>query len=513
MYAALEARGLSKSFGSQSALTDVDLIIQPAEIHALLGQNGSGKSTLVKILSGYHTADSGASISLHGEAMHLPISHKKLKEHRVAFVHQDLALAENLSVWENLFIDRFDNRATFVLNERTYRRRARRLLERFGLAIDPQQPVSQLSDIERAELAIVRAFGDDEAPLSSGLIVLDEPTVYLPAGEVDRLFDLLRRVTDNGTAIIYVSHKLSEVLKIANRVTVLRDGRVAGTASTDGLGEDALIEMILGRSVDRTRPRQRSVERGEDAHHFAVEGLSTARCTDVSLTLGPGEVVGVTGLVGAGHEDLPYALFGAIAAQGSLTLADGQVVDLASNFPQRAVRNGIALVPANRLRDAVAAKLTVAENFAILNLPRFQRRAKLNLDALQAWVQSALVTADVRPGDPLLPLSALSGGNQQKVVLGRWIESTPRLLLLHEPTQGIDVGAKQEVYQALRRATASGTAVLLVSSEYDELASQCVRVVVFGHGRIADVLSGHDLTGDEIEAACLRAADDVGGAQ
>lgn len=508
----MEARGLSKSFGSQSALIDVDLTVEPGEIHALLGQNGSGKSTLVKILSGYHTPESGASIRLHGEEVHLPISHKKLKEHRVAFVHQDLALAENLSVWENLFIDSFDKRATFALKEHAYRDRASRLLERFGLAIDPQQPVSQLSDIERAELAILRAFGDDDAPTSAGLIVLDEPTVYLPAREVDRLFDLLRRVSDSGTAIIYVSHKLSEILKIADRVTVLRDGRVSGNASTDGLREEALIEMILGRSINRTAPGRGSLDRGEAAQQFVVDGLSTARCTDVRLTLEPGEVVGVTGLVGAGHEDLPYALFGAIPAQGSMALPNGKTVDLASNSPQRAVRDGLALVPANRLRDAVAAKLTVAENFAILSLLRFQKRAKLDLAALQAWVQSALVTADVRPGEPQLPLSALSGGNQQKVVLGRWIESGPRLLLLHEPTQGVDVGAKQEVYQALRRATATGTAVLLVSSEYDELASQCARVVVLGQGRVADVLSGHDLTGDDIEAACLRAADNVGSA-
>jgi ribose transport system ATP-binding protein len=498
----LELRQLSKTFGGARALDDVSLSIRPGEVHGLLGENGSGKSTLIKILNGFHAPDSGGELEVGGEPVKLPLRPGQFRELGLSFVHQDLGLVLDLSVVENLRVAQVVARSGVRIDWRDEYRKARETFERYGLSIDPAQRVDALSETGRALLAIVRAVEEIRLAQAAhartgGLLVLDEPTVFLPRDGVEQLFSIIRGIVASGDAsVLFVSHDLDEVRQITDRVTVLRDGRLQGTLVTAEASDQDLVEMIVGRRLAELGAPEHAPAGGEPG--LVATNVAGGSVEHVDLTVNRGETVGLTGLRGAGWEDLPYLLFGGRPARsGTLSAGDTQH-ELPSLTPTQAVELGLALLPADRQRDASVPGLTLGENVMLQVLDRYGSRTGLRLGALNAGARAKLEELDVRPPEPHAAFGSLSGGNQQKAVLAKWLQSEPDVLLLHEPTQGVDIGARQHIFGILRDVAASGTSIVCSSSDFEQLAAVCDRVLVFGRGRVVSELRGDDVTKERI---------------
>lgn len=506
----LEVRGLSKTFGRTRALRDVDLTVEHGEIHGLLGQNGSGKSTLIKILSGYHAPNPGGELYVDGQRVELPLPPGEFRRLGIAFVHQDLGLVDSLSVLHNLRVGGYQPTRFRTISWRHERKVVRAMLDRFGLGFDPEQKVGTLRDVDRALLAIVRAVAAIDAAGERGLLVLDEPTVYLPRDSVDRLFEAMREIASTGKGILFVSHQLAEVKAITSRVTVLRDGAVAGQRRTDLVEEDELVDLIVGRKVGTLYPDQEPTSLGATA--LSIHNLSGGLVADVSFDLRRGEILGVTGLVGMGFEDIPYLIYGAESpTAGTIRGAWGEA-EANTSSPVVSLERGLVLVPANRLRDGVAPALTVAENVAQPILPEQSKGRVLQLRRIRDRVRDILRSFGVQPPDPNAEMSRLSGGNQQKALIGKWLQTAPPVLLLHEPTQGVDVGARKQIFRYISDAATRGAGVLISSSEQEDLAHLCDRVLVFRDGVVISELIGEQLTVDRILEASYRGARSPSGA-
>jgi ribose transport system ATP-binding protein len=492
-------RGLVKSFGGTHALRGVDLDVLPGEVHGLLGENGSGKSTLIKVLAGFHEPDAG-ELRFDGEPVRLPLHPGQFRELGMAFVHQDLGLVETLSVLENLRVAEIaGSRSRFGISWRRERARARETFDRYGIELDPRALVGALKPVERALLAIVRALEEIRAVgRGQGLLVLDEPTVFLPKEGVERLFQLVRDAAAAGASILFVSHDLDEVREITDRVTVLRDGSLVGTVDTAGTTETQFVEMIIGRSLAALGDVEH-VDLSAKQVGVSVEGLTGHTVRDVSFAMHEGEVVGLTGLIGSGFEEVPYLLYGARqAAAGTLTIG-GVPVDVTRLTPPAAVAARLALIPADRKNDGSVQSLPVGENVALSVLDRYSNGVSLERRRMRRETALLLQEFDVRPPDPTLTYGSLSGGNQQKALLAKWFQTDPRLLLVDEPTQGVDVGARQQIFTLIREAAQErGMHVLCASSDYEQLALLCDRVIVFGRGRVWRELVGGDVTKERI---------------
>jgi ribose transport system ATP-binding protein len=493
----LEVLGLSKTFPGQRALDDVDLSVDRAEIHALLGQNGSGKSTLIKVLAGYHAPDPGAAIHVEGERLRTGVPGAG-HELGLRFVHQDLGLVPTLNVIDNLALSRGYRTARFGRIRWTAEAaRAAIATADIGLDVDPFAPVQSLTHTQRACLAVSRAVHDDEQ--ATKILVLDEPTAALPADEVEHLFGLLRRLRDRGVAILLVSHHLDEVLAIADRVTVLRDGRRTATVARAGLGHDKLVELIVGRAVQAAAPRPSLGAEGRTVC-LRARGVAGGAVREVSLEVARGEVVGIAGLDGSGRE----AVIPLLTGQGHRDAGTVEVGSrpVPSGSPVGALQAGMAFVPAERGRLGVFASMSLRENLTIGRLRHLRRFGRIRRDAERAdavdWIERLQI---VTPGTEA-PVAALSGGNQQKVVLARSLRLGPSVLLLDEPTQGVDVGARSEVHRIIERAVAGGMAVLIASTDSDELVRLSDRVLVMQGGLVVRTLHrDHDLTVDELDHA------------
>ncbi|HEX5145461.1 MAG TPA: sugar ABC transporter ATP-binding protein [Conexibacter sp.] len=515
----LELRGLSKAFGGARALDGVDLTIAQGEVHGLLGENGSGKSTLIKVLAGFHVPD-GGELSVHGSAVELPLQPGRFRELGFDFVHQDLGLITTLSVVENLRIGQIaSSDQRFHISWREERRRARKLFADYGFSLDPGAQVSELRPVEQALLAIVRAIdnlrnrlGEGEEA-SKGLLILDEPTVFLPKSGTDQLFGLVREIVAGGSSVLFVSHHLDEVLEITDRITVLRDGRVVGTAITRQTDEGRLVEMIIGRALGILEPSGHDLS--DKPVVAEIEHARGGLLEEASVSVREGEIVGLTGLVGSGFEDMPYVLFGAWSAEsGKLTL-HGTEHDLRKMAPWKAIRSGMALVPADRQRDASLPTLSITDNMTVNMLPRFYKKGLLRRREMHRATERLMTDFDVRPAMARLEYGSLSGGNQQKVLLAKWLDGRPKLLLLHEPTQGVDVGAREAIFNLIRDAAAEGMAVICASADYEQLAAICDRVFVLNRGVVTAELTGGEVTKERIteraynSGAADRAALDV----
>ena len=495
----LELRGLSKSFGGTRALRSVDLSVLPGEVHGLLGENGSGKSTLIKVLAGFHEPDEG-ELLIDGEDVRLPLPPGQFRELGMSFVHQDLGLVEQLSVLENLRVaDIAASRSRWLIPWRRERRRARETFERYGVRIDPAAMVGELKPVERALLAIVRALEEIRAVgRGQGLLVLDEPTVFLPREGVERLFALVRDAAATGASILFVSHDLDEVREITDRVTVLRDGALVGTVDTRTTSETTFVQMIVGRQL-AALPDVEHADLSGGQVGVSVRGLTGASVTGISFDMHEGEIVGLTGLLGSGFEEVPYLLYGARPASAGQLALDGRTIDVTRLTPAAATRSGLALIPADRKTDGSVGSLPVVENMALVMLDRYFNGFALERRRMRRETAAVMRTFDVRPNDPGLPYGALSGGNQQKALLAKWFQTEPRLLLLDEPTQGVDVGARQQIFELIRAAVEErGLHVLCASSDYEQLALLCGRVIVFGRGRVWRELVGDDVTKERI---------------
>ena len=527
----LEVRNISKTFGATRALRHVDFHIDAGEVFAVLGQNGSGKSTLVKILSGFHEPDPGGEIFFDGEPMPVPLPAGLARERGLGFVYQDLGLVPGMTVLENLTIAaRSASRGAGNLRPIAWRREqraARQVLRRYGLNLDPSMRVFELPLIDRALLAIARAAEELQdfrarTGQSRSLLVLDEPTVFLSGNELTFLFDLIRIVTANGASVMFISHDLEAVRAIADRFVVLRDGAVAGTGTVADTTEDEMIDMIVGSARERfERSALHTAEaaaaagappdqRIRDTELLAVEGLAGGTVRELSFRVNEGEIIGLAGVTGSGTEDAPYLLFGG-TADGTARPSAGKVRIGGREYRARdltsaqAISAGLALVPANRPRDGAVANLSVADNIFMLVYGSYFSRGLMSRRAMMSAARDRAGLYDIRPPDPSRLVSQLSGGNQQKTVLAKWMESRPRILLLHEPTQGVDVGARTEIRALVKDACLDrGMGVVWVGTDFEELAEMCDQVLVLGGGRVVKSIRGDELTKSAIDEAVLR---------
>ncbi|MEM7524443.1 MAG: sugar ABC transporter ATP-binding protein [Pseudomonadota bacterium] len=477
--------GVKKHFGGTYALRDVSLSVERGEIVALLGENGAGKSTLIKILGGIHKAD-GGRVLIDGQ----------LYEHRpggfgerqsVAFIHQDLGMIEWMTVAENMALALGYARRRGLIGWASVERFAADALAKVDCDIDPTIRVQDLSRTDKSLVAIARALAVD-----CDFLVLDEPTASLPADEVERLFDALRPLRAQGVGMIYVSHRLDEIFRIADRVAVLRDGELVGMRRTEHTTAEELVYLIVGRKTRQVM--KPSAALGEPI--LAVSGLEVAAAGPVDFELRRNEIVGLVGLRGAGHEGVSRALFGAEPFSGSVAL-HGDAPDLTS--PRTALASGVGLVARDRTEESVAFSLTIREN-TFLNPAAVGRSLLSFLGPRREAALAEAIGDDVAlsPNDQSMAIESLSGGNQQKVVIGRWLATRRTLLICEDPTAGVDVGAKAEIYALLNRAMADGVGVIVVSTDFEEVATICHRAIVFSQGAIIGELSGAELTTENL---------------
>lgn len=492
---AVQLRGFSKTFGTQTVLHDVDLDVAAGEIVGVVGQNGCGKSTLIKLLAGYHDPDPGAELRVAGVEERLPLSLASRKRLGLAFVHQDLGLVADATVVENMRIGRYRSSLGWRVSWRREERLCLEALERFHVDVRPGALVSSLREVDRAMVAIVRALDELEEGRHR-LLVLDEPTSYLPRQDVAKLFETVRSVAAAGVGVIFVSHRLEEILELSDRVVALREGRIVAEMERAALTEEALVAQIVGAPLSRLYPDEPHEPSSERV--LAVRELAGAGLRPMSFDLHAGEILGLTGLVGMGHTDVPYLLFGARpAAGGTLAIGDARLA-AARVTPRQAMAHGLALVPADRAHDGSWGSATVRENITLPGLRCYFRSGRLRR-ARELRRTTELVHAyDVRPADTERAFAALSGGNQQKALLAKWIELAPRVLLLDEPCQGVDIGARARIFRVMREIADEGTAVVVASVEAEDLAHMCDRVLVFRDGAVAEELSGASLTVNRI---------------
>ena len=498
----ISVRNISKTFTGKQVLRGFNLDVMPGEVHGLVGQNGSGKSTLIKILAGFHAPDSSpdASVTVNGRPVALPLKAGESTRLGLAFVHQDLGLIDDATVLENLRVRRYALAPGWRIPWRRERQYVRRILDDFGLDIDPTAQVSTLRQADKAQIAILRAY-DQLGEVERGLLVLDEPTPYLPRDGVEKVFQTVRDVAARKFGVLFVSHRLEEVFELTDTVTILRDGAIVDTAPTHSLDEQKLIDRILGFSLAQLYPEPHVARKDR---MFSVEHVSGDSVQDVSFEIHRGEILGVTGLLGMGWDRLPYLLFGAErATSGTLRLNDKEI-RLDGLQPRAAIKLGLAFLPANRLVDGSLQTATVTENLTLANLGSFFAHGLLRLGAERRTVDRLLVEYDVRPPESGRVFSTLSGGNQQKVLIAKWFETRPDVLLLHEPTQGVDVGARAQIFRRIRDAAAQGAAVLLATSEYEDLPNLCDRVIVMRSGRAIAELHGAALTTERIVEQSFR---------
>ena len=478
---ALQIDHLSKTFPGTRALRDVSFAIEPGQIHALLGGNGSGKSTLIKILAGVYHGDPGGSITVQGTEM--ASDHTTPDQARAVglrFVHQNPAVFPALTVAENIAIGSgFDTTRAGSIRWRELHRRTQRLLERFDIEARPDTQVSTLRPAERAMVAIARALSDQEDE-ETGVLVLDEPTASLPRAEVVRLMGALTRYAANGQTILFVSHRLDEVIESADRATVLRDGQLAGTLAGEDITEPNLIQLIAGRALDRVFPDMPEVRTDEVA--LEVQGLGGGPLRDVNFRLRKGEVLGIAGLLGSGRSELLKMIFGAYPIRSGTVKIEGRPVHF--RHIGEAMRAGVAYVPEDRGGEAVFLDMTLSENLSAALLSRYWQGFRLRHRRADADARATISQFFIRASSEQQGMSTLSGGNQQKVILARWLQRKPTILLLDEPTHGVDVNARAEIYAIVSEAVSSGCSVLLVTSDFEELARVSDRVIVLAQGRI-----------------------------
>jgi ABC-type sugar transport system ATPase subunit len=495
----LQLEKISKAFPGVRALNAVDFEVQSGEVHALLGENGAGKSTLIKIVSGVYQPDSG-NINLAGHAQHFA-SPTAAQQAGIATIYQELLLFPELSVAENIFIGHAPRGRLRMIDWQAMRQRAADILASLDIHdLDVARPVGALSVANRQRVEIAKALSHN-----ARILIMDEPTAALTGADVGHLFRIVRLLRERGVGIIYISHRLEEIFQLADRVTVLRDGEYVGTKNVAETSQDDLISMMVGRIIDNLFPKL-DASIGEPV--LEVKNLSRRPTThNVSLQLRAGEIVGLAGLVGAGRSELAQVIFGITPAESGAILLDAQPVTI--NHPGRAKTLGIAYVPEDRGSQGLIRPMKLRENVSLAVLKQLLRGWFIDRKAETALAKDSIKQFNIRAHSTEQVVNKLSGGNQQKVVLGKWLASNPRVLIMDEPTRGIDVGAKAEIHRLMSQLAQQGLAILMISSELPEIMGMSDRILVMREGRIVAEFSRAQASQEQIAAAMMSATDDA----
>lgn len=499
--AGLVVSGINKTFAGTRALQDVSARFAAGSITALLGQNGSGKSTLIKILAGFYKPDPGeGSVKINGDYLDLPADPKRVEAAGIRFLHQDLGLVTEMSVVDNFaFVNGYSTGRAARISRSTMTERVQASLDRLGVKVNPWAKVADLTPTERTMIAIARAFAADIHGTELRVLVLDEPTAALPAHEVETVFAALRQVREAGCAVIFVSHRIDEVMQICDQLVILRDGKLIEQRAMAGLRAEELVALIIGKSVVRSYPPRTS---GPGEVAISARGLCGFRLDDVDISVRSGEIVGVTGLLGCGRSELARLLSGAQTPKSGEISLQGRAVRFPT--PRDAVRAGVTHVPQERRRDGCIPAMNVRENLTLSGIGPFWRGGILRRSLEDRMTKEIIQNYDVRPANGEALMSGLSGGNQQKAILGKWTRLRPRVLILDEPTQGVDIGAKHEIGQIIRDLADEGVAVVVGSSDFDELVPICDRVLVLDRGHIVADVSAAELTVGRLTMLCAR---------
>lgn len=477
----LEMRNIAKAFGKFYALKGVDLTVYPSENHALMGENGAGKSTLMKVLAGAYTATSG-EILIDGKPFHIRTKKDALSA-GITLIYQEMQLAPNLSVAENISLGSELSHGGLVQRKEMLVQ-AQKVIDRLGAQFNASDKVMTLTIAEQQQVEIARALHRN-----SRILVMDEPTAALSSRETHRLFELIMRLRDEGMAIIYISHRMAEVYELSDRVSVLRDGQYVGSLTRDNLNAGELVRMMVGRPLSDLFNKERDIPLGKarlNVHHLTDGG----KVQPSSLLVRSGKIVGLAGLVGAGRSELAQLIFGVRKATGGMIEVDGEPVVIHS--PREAIDLGIGFLTENRKEQGLFLEMAAAENITMATLERDARwEAQTISDDAIKLLNIRVPHAQVRAG-------GLSGGNQQKMLISRWVAIGPRILLLDEPTRGVDVGAKSEIYRIMNEMARKGVAILMISSELPEIVGMSDRVYVMHEGSIAGELNGKNITQENI---------------
>jgi ribose transport system ATP-binding protein len=484
----LELRGISKAFPGVKALDDVSFGVWPGEVHMLLGENGAGKSTLMKVLCGAYRADAGEFFH-RGEKVAINSS-SDAQRLGIAVIFQEFSLVPYLDIAQNVFLGREPmGRIPGTIDRRGLLREARRVLESIGFDIDPTIPVAKLGVAQQQMVEIAKAVSQN-----ARILVMDEPTAALSDRETELLFELIRKLKADGVAIIYISHRMAEVFALGDRITVLRDGRRVGEVDPARATPDELVRMMVGRNVDMSYPRHFVEEPGQVL--LEVKGLSAPTgISDIDLVVREGEVVGLCGLVGSGRTEVVRAIFGADPASAGRIIFDGREK---SGGPDEAARLGLALIPESRKAEGLALARSVGDNLVVSALRKLFPSGLFQPRRVQGVSSDLIAKLRIATPSARQTVALLSGGNQQKVVIGKWLAAGAKLFIFDEPTRGIDVGAKAEIFALIDRLVADGAAALMISSEQAEICHVCDRAYVMREGRVAGELSRAELTEENI---------------
>jgi ribose transport system ATP-binding protein len=483
----VEMRKISKAFPGVLALDEVDFNCTPGEVHAIVGENGAGKSTLMKVLAGVYRPD-GGNVLLRGKEISLS-SPKEAQTLGISIIYQEFNLIPELTVAENIFLGREPRRRLGFIDSSILRRRSRELLSDLGVEIDLQARVADLGVAQQQMIEIAKALS-----LNADIIMMDEPSAVVSGKELESLFRIIRSLKENGRAIVYISHRIDEIFQIADRATVLKDGKLVGTVRTEDIDKPTIVSMMVGRSLSETFPAR---EGGERREVLSLEKVCREDLLkDISLKVYTGEILGVAGLVGAGRTELARAIFGADPIDRGTVVLNGKEIRRAN--PKSSITEGVGFVTENRAKDGLVHSLSVRKNLTLTILDRmrswfFVREGKEKDYSNKCVEEFGIVAPSVEQ-----EVQYLSGGNQQKVILAKWISIKPDLLILDEPTRGIDVGAKAEIYHLMRRLARQGTAIIMISSELPEIIGMSDRILVMHDGSVMGELSPLEATEERI---------------
>lgn len=491
----LNCKGISKSFGGVHALKNVDLRVQRGEVHCLAGENGCGKSTIIKAISGFQPQDSG-TIEFNG-TVYNALSPVVSIDLGIQVIYQDLSVFPNLTVQENLAVNTVLSRKAKIYSHRQQRDIALKVMDTLHLDLDLDVRVEQLPVASKQLIAIARALY-----AKANFLILDEPTTALTRKEVDRLFELIRGLKEQGMTVLFVSHKLDEMYEISDSITIMRSGEAVYTGPMKTLSEEDFTRYMTGHEIAFSTDKQPEGRIRRDAPPaLEVSELSGPGFRNVSFSVQPGEILGITGQLGSGRSELCNTLFGITRSTGGRILRDGQEVSIHS--VRDATHHGIALVPEDRLTEGLFLPVSIMENITLVNYPKFTKNSLLNLDEEEkessGWVQEIHIKTD----DHTLPVQTLSGGNQQKVVLAKWLSTNPKVLILNGPTVGVDIGAKYDIYQLLRELASKGMAIVVASDDLAEVVRLCDRSIVMRSGSMSGEIQDSELSVETLTGAIM----------